>query len=380
MPAMPLMATERASWIDRVRGVKTRLLASASFRRWAAAFPPTRPIARRRARHLFDLCAGFVYSQILFACVQLRIFDLLAQGPQTAAALASQCAMPIDRMSRLLDAAVALRLLARRGADRYALGTLGAPMVGNAAVAAMVEHHVLLYADLGDPVALLRGTREDTALGAYWSYARSAHPAASSATSVAAYSALMAASQSLVAEEILDAYSLRGHRHLLDVGGGDGTFIVAAARRHPDLRLTLFDLPAVAERGLARFTAEGLGHRARAIGGNFAEDALPEGADVISLVRVIHDHGDDIALALLAASRRALAPGGTLLVAEPMARTPGAERVGDAYFGFYLLAMGSGRPRTPEELSQMLLASGFRRIRRVRTNMPLQTRLITAQA
>ena len=40
----------------------------------------------------------------------------------------------------------------------------------------------------------------------------------------------------------------------------------------------------------------------------------------------------------------ALPPGGTLLLAEPMAGTPGAEPVGDAYFGFYLLAMGSGRP------------------------------------
>ncbi len=48
-------------------------------------------------------------------------------------------------------------------------------------------------------------------------------------------------------------------------------------------------------------------------------------------------------------SRRAhdaLPPGGTLLIAEPMAGTPGAEAMGDAYFGLYLWAMGSGRPRS----------------------------------
>ena len=42
-----------------------------------------------------------------------------------------------------------------------------------------------------------------------------------------------------------------------------------------------------------------------------------------------------------------------------MLGTPGAETVGDAYFGFYLLAMGRGRARTPEQLKQMLTEAGF---------------------
>ena len=67
--------------------LRDRLLASPGFQRTAAAFPLTRPIARRRARALFDLCAGFVYSQVLLACVRLRLFDILAEGPQTVAAL-----------------------------------------------------------------------------------------------------------------------------------------------------------------------------------------------------------------------------------------------------------------------------------------------------
>jgi len=38
-------------------------------------------------------------------------------------------------------------------------------------IAAMIAHHDALYADLADPVALLRGERDTTALGAYWPYA-----------------------------------------------------------------------------------------------------------------------------------------------------------------------------------------------------------------
>ena len=61
-----------------------------------------------------------------------------------------------------------------------------------------------------------------------------------------------------------------------------------------------------------------------------------------------------VVLALLHAARRALPADGVLLLAEPMSGTAGAEPIGDAYFGFYLLAMGSGRPRTAEELRSML--------------------------
>ena len=66
--------------------------------------------------------------------------------------------------------------------------------------------------------------------------------------------------------------------------------------------------------------------------------------------------------ALLTKVHAALPPGGTLLIAEPMAGTPGAEAMGDAYFGLYLWAMGSGRPRTAEAYRAMLRAAGFSRV------------------
>jgi demethylspheroidene O-methyltransferase len=336
-------------------------------------------VARHRARALFDLCAGFVYAQVLLACVRLRLFEILQEGPQTEAALSARLALPPDSTRRLLEAATSLRLVERRGRERFGLGPLGAAMLGNPGIAAMVEHHAMLYADLGDPIALLRaGGRQATELGRYWPYAGAEDPATLPPERVAAYTALMAASQPLVASEILDAYPLHRHRCLLDVGGGDGSFLVAAAARTPGLRLVLFDLPAVAEQARARFAAHGLAHRATAIGGDFRIDPLPQGADIVSLVRVVHDHDDAVALAILRAVRAALPPDGTLLLAEPMAGTRGAEPVG-AYFGFYLLAMGSGRPRTPAELNDLLRAAGSGQVRPLRTSTPMLTGLIVAR-
>ena len=339
-------------------------------------------MARRRASALFDLVAGFVYSQVLLACVQLRLFDILAEGAQPLDRLAERLDLTVDAARCLLDAAVALRLVELRRGERYGLGDLGAPMVGNTAIASMVAHHAALYADLSDPVALLRASsaeRSGNALARYWAYADGAGDAPEAATKVDAYSALMSASQPLVADEILDAYPLHRHACLLDVGGGHGRFLIDVARRSPSLRLMLFDLPPVADRARSGFAEAGIADRAVAIGGSFLTDALPTGADIASLVRVIHDHDDAAAMTILSAVQAALPPGGTLLLAEPMARTPGAEAMGDAYFGFYLRAMGRGRPRTAEELERMLTAAGFEAIRRVPTRMPLQTSLLVAR-
>lgn len=366
------------SWQDRLLAVRDRLLASPRFQRWATRFPLTRGITRRKARELFDIAAGFVYSQVLYAVVDCRLPERLAAGPRDPLELADAIGLPADAAARLFAAAESLRLLERRSDGRVGLGERGAAMLGNPGIAAMVRHHRHLYADLQDPLELLRA-RRDTRLSAYWAYARSPERAGLDDGATGEYSALMGISQPLIADDILDACSLRGRRHLLDLAGGEGVFASAALARWPGLRATVFDLPAVADRARATFAARGLRERAAAVGGDLFADEPPRGADIVSLVRVLHDHDDAPAGAILRAARNALGPGGRLLVAEPMSRTPGAEPMGDAYFGFYLLAMGSGRPRSAAELCEMILAAGFRRCRELPTHRPLLVRVLLAE-
>lgn len=376
-------------WRERWQQWRDERLASAAFRRWASAFPLTRPIARRRAQALFDLMAGFVYSQVLLACVQIRVFEQVREGPLTLAELARRAALGEDAMRRLLDAAVSLELLEHRGAGRYGLGALGAPLVEDEAIGAMVRHHAVLYADLRDPLALLRagsGDRLQAAPGAaggamarYWPYADGQSPGQLTDEQVAEYSALMSASHPLVADEVLAVYPLRRHRRLLDVGGGEGRFLVRAAEAAPQLELMLFDVPPVAERARLRLGAAGLAARATTHGGDFLRDPLPQGADIVSLVRVLFDHPDERAVAILRKVRQALPAGGTVLVAEPMAGVAGAERMGDAYYSFYLLAMGRGRARTARRHAELLHEAGFVGATSVPTRMPLQAGVVVAQ-
>jgi len=363
----------RDCWRDWRNG----LIGSPSFQQWASVFPLTRPVARRRAQALFDLSAGFVYSQIAYACVTSGLLDRLAQGPVAVDELARLVELDSSGTERLVKAAVALKLAEAAGEGRYALGVEGAALRGAPGVAAMIDHHRLLYADLADPMALLRRGGGGGALSGYWPYAEG-HDVGPGTDGAGPYSGLMSASQAMVAAQVLAAYPIGRHRRLMDVGGGEGTFLRAVGDHAPGLDLSLFDLPPVAERARRRFAAEG---RAVAVtGGSFFTDALPRGADAITLMRILHDHDDDKAMVLLRAVRAALEPGHTLLIAEPMAQVRGAERVGDAYFGLYLLAMGSGRPRSVAEIRSMLKDAGFTRSREVATPLPMIASLIVATA
>lgn len=355
---------------------RNRLLADARFRRWAHRFLPTRWIARRQAREVFDVIAGFTYSQILLACVRLNLFDRMANAPVTAHELASPDSLDEAGWADLLHAAESLDMVSHAGGGAYVPGRLGIVIASDSSLQAMIRHHIHLYRDLVDPVALLRGEVTEASLNDYWPYAGRDQISGDAASR---YTELMAASQPMVAEQVIDAFDFTRFTTLMDVGGGNGAFLRAVAPAAPKLNLMLFDLPPVADLARAAMADANLTDRTTIASGDFRRDALPEGADLISLVRIAHDHDDDTVLILLEKIRKALRPAGTLVIAEPMAGTPGARRMGDAYFRVYLRAMGTGRPRTPAELTALLHRSGFGSVTQHRTAIPMLAQIVSAQ-
>jgi demethylspheroidene O-methyltransferase len=277
-------------------------------------------------------------------------------------------------MEVLLRGGAAIGLLSARRDGTWTLTPRGAALATVPGLADMIRHHAILYRDLADPVAFFRG-ETDTGLAAFWPYVFGAGAAQDPATADR-YSRLMADSQTLVAEDTLAALDLRSTRHLMDVGGGTGAFLAAVARAAPHLRLTLFDLPAVAPQARARFAADRT--HVTIVPGSFRDDPLPQGADTISLVRVLYDHADDTVRALLARVHAALPPGGRLIISEPMTGGTRPERAGDAYFALYCMAMRTGRARSAAEIAALLAASGFAAITTPRPARPFVTSIITA--
>jgi demethylspheroidene O-methyltransferase len=382
---LPSASERETPWRDRLDALIDRWMTSDTLYRWSVANPLTRWVTRMRARKVFDLMAGFVYSQVLLACVRLRILETVAERPRTLDELAQATQLPAAGLQRLLQSALALELLELRSRGRFGLGPLGAPVAGHAGIRAMIEHHAVLYQDMQDPVAMLQATGQAGEMAHYWPYAlddadkAKAAADALQAEKYARYSNLMSASQPFVVDEILASYRFDAHRQVLDVGGGQGTFLSRLGHHAPHLALTLFDLPEVATLARANFARQGLSARSHAVGGSFLQDPLPQGADLVTLIRVAHDHPDADVRTVLAAIYAALPLGGTLLLAEPMAQEVGETPLGDAYFHFYLLAMGAGRLRSAAELMAMMTEAGFTHVEVVPNAMPLQTQILVGR-
>ncbi|TGD43063.1 methyltransferase domain-containing protein [Pseudotabrizicola sediminis] len=331
--------------------------------------PGLRLKSRAEGRALFDVVSGFVQSQALLALVELRVLNRLADGPLSTSALALGADVPPERMAILLQSGAALKLL-RHARGLWHLTPRGGAFLTVPGLEAMVRHHDVLYRDLSDPVAFFRGQTQPE-LARFWPYVFGAGGAADPALA-ARYSRLMTDSQGLVAADTLRLVSLGGTNHLMDVGGGTGAFLRAVAAEYPGLRLTLFDLPAVVAGAapLPNLTVHA---------GSFRDDPLPEGADMISLIRVLYDHTDATVAALLASALRALPPGGRLLISEPMSGGAVPDPATDVYFAIYTLAMQTGRTRSAAEIAALLAAAGFTAIRPLPGPRPYVTSAITAQ-
>jgi demethylspheroidene O-methyltransferase len=370
-----------ASW----RSWRNQQLMSLKFHRFVACIPGLRAVGNRHSRALVNIATGFVHTQVLFSCVELGIFDHLAKGALSVSDIAQRSGLSHERADRLLRAAVSLKLLEWTDCTDVStrsvgLGMLGAALLGAPGVRQMMVHNQLLYRDLVDPVAMLRDPAKPTELSSYWPYAAKADGEVGAPRDgrLDHYSDLMAQSQVFVADDVRAAFDMRGVEQLMDIGGGDGTFLRAMAAGAPATKLVLFDLPPVAQLAQGKFKAAALSNPFETVGGSFRTDALPQGADVISLVRVLHDHDDDVVAALLTKVHESLPDGGRLLVAEPMAETKGAESFADAYFGFYFLAMGTGRARSPAALISLMKQAGFAEISVIPTRRPIVTSLIIA--
>ena len=374
--------SEYGLW-DRLFIFKDKLIANSRFQNIVAKIPFLKRIAKKRANQLFDVMAGFVYSQILLACMRLNIFYHLKNGPLTLEAIKNECGLEQEPLKKLLDAAVSIDLLEIRSNQKFGLGILGAPLVGNSALEAMIEHHTVLYEDLRDPLLLLSGKLKSKKLEKFWPYVSNDledQESLKDQDRVKGYSDLMSTSLPLVADQVVSAYDFSKHRCLLDVGGGQGTFLKRVHLQSPQLERMLFDLPGVVNLASENCLANSEDQSIKVFGGDFFKDDLPSGADLITLIRVIFDHDDERVKILLRSIFKALPTGGKLLIAEPMAETPEHPRMGHAYFGFYLLAMGRGRPRTVEEISLLALQAGFKHIAILHSDMPINTQVLLLSA
>lgn len=334
-------------------------------------------LVRHQARRVFDLMSGFVYTQTLLACEQLGWLEALEESGCSVDQLADMGGLTRDRAMLLIKAASSIGLLKLRR-DAVQLTLTGRVIVQQTGLRALIRHHRIFYEDLTAPAELLRNPDPSTQLRRFWRYVEmrgNGEDGGSEAqrAQTAEYSALMTATQDMIVSQVLASVRFGSTDRLLDVGGGQGRFAAKIRASHPSVVTHVFDLPGV-------LTASDCEPMARTEG-DFFRDAFPSGFQTVSLVRVLYDHPDDWVLRLLRKVHDYLAPQrGRLIVAEPMSAEGHESRMAEAYFGFYLLAMRGGRPRSGSELAGLLRQAGFVQVQARKTPLPMQCSVIEALA
>ena len=102
----------------------------------------------------------------------------------------------------------------------------------------------------------------------------------------------------------------------LDLAAGSGVWGIALAQKSAHVSVTAVDWPNVL--GVTRKIAEreGVADRFSYIGGDLAEADFGGGYDIATLGHILHSEGEERSRALLQKTARALAPGGTIAIAE----------------------------------------------------------------
>ena len=109
-------------WFKRIR---EKILLNYKTRTFFENLFILKPIIRSQAEQVFDLVSGFVYSQILYACVSLELFEKLREGPLTLVEISKSCDIEITEMEILVEGAIAIGLLEKRERNTIGLGVKG---------------------------------------------------------------------------------------------------------------------------------------------------------------------------------------------------------------------------------------------------------------
>jgi hypothetical protein len=118
-------------------------------------------------------------------------------------------------------------------------------------------------------------------------------------------------------EALAQKFDFSKFKTLCDVGGATGLLCIEAAKRHPRLRCTSYDLPPVEPIAKKHIAAAGLSDRIATASGDFFKDPLPS-ADVITMGMILHDWNLEKKLHLIRAAHAALPPGGALVAIEAL--------------------------------------------------------------
>ncbi len=183
-----------------------------------------------------------------------------------------------------------------------------------------------------------------------------------------------------IAPRLADELDLSGKRHLLDLGGGPGSYAIQFCLKNQDLKATVFDMPETrpfAEETIARF---GLQDRITFQPGDYLKDPILGTYDVAWLSHIMHGEGPDACLGVIKKAVRALRPGGIIMIHEFILDETMASPLFPAIFSLNMLvATKDGKSYSEGELGKMLLEAGAGDVKRLDFKGPNDSGILKAR-
>jgi precorrin-6B methylase 2 len=311
------------------------------------------------ADEMLELGGSYKEACVLAAAADLELFEAIGADELDAREVATRIRGDRRGTTILLDALAALELLTKHE-DRYAVPPSLQALLrpgGPQSVLAMVQHQancMRRWSRLAqtvrdgqppDRTPSVRGEVQDTA----------------------SFIEAMDVINRDAAAWLVDEITPGPFTHLLDAGGGSGTWTIAWLAKNPTARATLFDLPHVIPLAEERLREAGLLARVTLVAGDFDTDPLPAGADLAWVSAIVHQNSRAENRALFGKIRAALVPGARILIRDIVMDASRTRPRGGALCDINMLAATAGGGTfTFAELAQDLDAAGFTEAKQLR--------------
>ncbi len=324
--------------------------------------------AQPTPERLMQFAFGYAPPLMINTAVTLRIFDLLDSGPRSADEISAATAAPLRGIRILMDGLTGIGMLAKNG-RQYTLtpesatflvstrpgfhGGLFKHMVGQLMPKWM---HLEEVVRTGKPAMTVNQVGPGSEF--FEQFVESLIPMS------------FRAAQALAADLKLDEW-VGSHASVLDLAAGSGVWGIVLAQSAPNVKVTAVDWPdvlKVTERIAGRF---GVADRFQFSPGDLATADFGSAHRVATLGHILHSEGPERSRQLLRKTAAALAPGGTIAIAE---FTPNEERTAPPHaliFGVNMLVnTDEGDVFTFSEVSEWLRDAGFKNMRQLEVPGP----------
>ena len=317
---------------------------------------------------LLEISGFFWKTCVLHTAVKMDVFTVIGDGGQTAGEIAQKVDGAATGVERLLNALVAMELLVKQN-ETYANTATGRELLAKDSPKYLghiiLHHHHLMESWSKLDQAVKSGKPQRT---------RSSHRKEEWRESflMGMFNLAMG-----LAPRIVPAIDVSNRQHLLDLGGGPGTYAIHFCLNNENMKATVFDLPTTrpfAEKIIGQFK---LADRIDFMDGNYLEDPIEGRYDVAWLSHILHGEGPEDCRMIIRKAVDALEPGGMIIIHDFILNNSMDGPLFPALFSLnMLLGTESGQSYSEAQIRDMLTAVGVRDIRRIAIQSPNDSGII----